>query len=240
MTDAAGPAGDTVQVAPEHSPRDSSRVKAPRKTINAARHSVAQRKHSKKRKRSSSKNHRGKNKRTKFSRRYSSSSSASESSESSSSGSSSDSDTSDGGSSKNTSTQHLVNESAFEESESPLDPHIVNFAAESAFQGLKKSTRKNMLKDSPVPFHADLRPKKVDSFVKKYLKRSGTAFNPVMDRRLMNIAGRILDPLGPPRSAVARCTCCQSGEDRFRACFSDRACSPCHGLDRKCILLCTG
>ena len=54
-----------------------------------------------------------------------------------------------------------------------------------------------MLKDSPVPFHADLRPKKVDSFVKKYLKRSGTAFNPVMDRRLMNIAGRILDPLGP-------------------------------------------
>ena len=54
-----------------------------------------------------------------------------------------------------------------------------------------------MLKDSPVTFHADLRPKKVDSFVKKYLKRSGTAFNPVMDRRLMNIAGRILDPLGP-------------------------------------------
>ena len=54
-----------------------------------------------------------------------------------------------------------------------------------------------MLKDSPVPFHADLRPKKVYSFVKKYLKRSGTAFNPVMDRCLMNIAGRILDPLGP-------------------------------------------
>ena len=199
MVDSAGPAGDTVQVAPEHSPRDSSRVKtpveAPRKTINAARHSVAQRKHSKKRKRSSSKNHRGKNKRTKFSRRYSSSSSASESSESNSS--SSDSDSSDGGSSKNTSTQHLVNESAFEESESPLDPNIINFAAESAFQGLKKSSRKIMLKDSPVPFHVDLRPKKVDSFVKKYLRRSGTAFNPVMDRRLMNIAGRILDPLGP-------------------------------------------
>ena len=162
MADSAGPAGDMAQVAPEHSPRDSSRektpVEAPRKTINAARHSVAQRKHSKKRKRSSSKNHRGKNKRTKFSRRYSSSSSASESSESSSS--SSDSDSSDEGSSKNTSTQHLVNDSAFEESESPLDPSIVNFAAESAFQGLKKSTRKNMLKDSPVPFHADLRPKK--------------------------------------------------------------------------------
>ena len=55
MADSAGPAGDTVQVAPEHSPRDSSRektpVEAPRKTINTARHSVAQRKHSKKRKR---------------------------------------------------------------------------------------------------------------------------------------------------------------------------------------------
>ena len=70
MADSAGPAGDTVQVSPEHSPRDSSRVKtpveAPRKTINAARHSVAQRKHSKKRKCSSSKNHRGKNKRPSF------------------------------------------------------------------------------------------------------------------------------------------------------------------------------
>ena len=102
MADSAGPAGDTVQVAPEHSPQVSSRektlVKAPGKTINAARHSVAQRKHSKKRKRSPSKNHRGKNKRTKFSRRYSSFSSASESSESSSS--SSDSGSSDGGRAK--------------------------------------------------------------------------------------------------------------------------------------------
>ena len=33
--------------------------------------------------------------------------------------------------------------------------------------------------------------------MKKYLKRNGTAFNSVMDRRQMNIAGRILDPLGP-------------------------------------------
>ena len=47
-----------------------------------------------------------------------------------------------------------------------------------------------------MPDHADLRPKKVDSFVKKYLKCNGTA-NLVMDRRQMNIAGRILDPLGP-------------------------------------------
>ena len=29
MADSAGPAGDTVQVAREHSPRDSSRVKTP-------------------------------------------------------------------------------------------------------------------------------------------------------------------------------------------------------------------
>ena len=64
-------------------------------------------------------------------------------------------------------------------------------------KGLSKSARKSLLPDSPVPSHADLRPKKVDSFVKKYLKRNGTAFNPVMDRRQMNIAGRILDPLGP-------------------------------------------
>ena len=54
-----------------------------------------------------------------------------------------------------------------------------------------------MLKDTPGPSDADLRPKKVDSFVKKYLKRNGTTFNPIIDRRQMNIAGRILDPLGP-------------------------------------------
>ena len=34
--------------------------------------------------------------------------------------------------------------------------------------------------------------KKVDLFVKIYLKRSGTAFNPVMDRRLMNIHESLL------------------------------------------------
>ena len=54
-----------------------------------------------------------------------------------------------------------------------------------------------MMKESPVPSHADLRPKKVDSFVKKYLKRKGTTFNPVMDRRQLNVASRMLDPLGP-------------------------------------------
>ena len=83
------------------------------------------------------------------------------------------------------------------ESEALLDQSVVDFAAVSACQGPLKSARKSLLKDSPVPFHADLRPKKVDSFVKKYLKRNGTAFNPVMDRRHMKIAGRILDPMGP-------------------------------------------
>lgn len=67
----------------------------------------------------------------------------------------------------------------------------------AAFKGLSKSERKNVLKESPVPFHADLRPKKVDSFVKKYLKRKGINFNPVMDRRQLNLAARVLDPLGP-------------------------------------------
>ena len=83
------------------------------------------------------------------------------------------------------------------ESEAFLDQSVLDFAAKSTFQGLLKSARKSLLKDPPVPFHADLCPGKVDSFVKKYLKRNGTAFNPVMDRRHMNIAGRILDPMGP-------------------------------------------
>ena len=194
MADSPVPAEGSVQVASEQSPREKTPVSEPSK-ITAARHSVAQREHAKKRKHSSSKSKRGKKaKRSKFSGRYSSSSSASESSDSSSS--SLDSNSSDV-SNRNTLTPHVMNESAFGESEAPLDQTIVDFAAESAFQGLSKSARKNMLKESPVPLHADLRPKKVDSFVKKYLKRNGTAFNPVMDRRMMNIAGRILDPLGP-------------------------------------------
>ena len=62
---------------------------------------------------------------------------------------------------RNISTPHVINESAFGESEAPLDQIIVDFAAESAFQGLSKSARKNMLRESPVPLHADLRPKKL-------------------------------------------------------------------------------
>ena len=36
----------------------------------------------------------------------------------------------------------------------------------------------------------------MDSFIKKYLKRKGTNFNPPMDHRQLNLAGRVLDPLG--------------------------------------------
>ena len=53
------------------------------------------------------------------------------------------------------------------------------------------------MQETPVPFHADLQAKQVDSFIKKYLKRKGTNFNPLMDRRQLNLAGRVLDPLGP-------------------------------------------
>ena len=77
------------------------------------------------------------------------------------------------------------------------EPSLMEFAASAACEDLSKSVRKTMLKGTLVPFHPDLRPKKVDSFVKKYLKRKGTTFNPIMDRRQLNLAGCILDPLGP-------------------------------------------
>ena len=38
---------------------------------------------------------------------------------------------------------------------------------------------------------------KVDSFLKKFLRRKGANFNTALDRRHLNLAGRILDPLGP-------------------------------------------
>ena len=74
---------------------------------------------------------------------------------------------------------------------------IVAFAADAAFQGLSKSARKAMTHETPVPFHPDLRAKKVDSFLKKFLRRKGANFNTALDRRHLNLAGRILDPLGP-------------------------------------------
>ena len=104
-----------------------------------------------------------------FSRTYSTSTS----SDSSSSGSESSSESASERSAKSPSRQ---NESAFEEPEVSFDKSIVTFTAEAAFKGLSKSARKSLLTDSPVPYHADLRPKKVDSFAKKDLKRNGTAF----------------------------------------------------------------
>ena len=74
---------------------------------------------------------------------------------------------------------------------------MLDFAVSAAFQGLSKSERKNLAKEAPVPHHADLRPKKVDRFMKKYFKRKGISFNPSMDRRQLNLAARILDPIGP-------------------------------------------
>ena len=54
---------------------------------------------------------------------------------------------------------------------------IIEFAAAAVFQGLSKTARKAMGGETPVPFLPDLRPKKVDTFVKKILKRKGANFN---------------------------------------------------------------
>ena len=78
-----------------------------------------------------------------------------------------------------------------------ISPQVLDFAVSAAFQGLSKSERKNLAKEAPVPQHADLRPKRVDRFIKKYFKRKGISFNPSMDRRQLNLAARILDPIGP-------------------------------------------
>ena len=72
-----------------------------------------------------------------------------------------------------------------------ISKEIVDFAATSAFEGLSKQTRKAMAQETPVPLHDDLRLKKVDSFVKKFLKHKRTTFNPVMDHRQLNLAGHI-------------------------------------------------
>ena len=123
------------------------------------------------------------------SRRYSSSSSPSSSSSATSS-STSDSD------SKGTSRPaSRVNESLFSRStsstkgENTVSEEIVDFAATAAFEGLAKSARKSIVQESPVPFHDDLRPKKVDSFIKKFLKQKGGNFIPTMDSRQLNLAG---------------------------------------------------
>ena len=81
--------------------------------------------------------------------------------------------------------------------ENTVSEEIVDFAATAAFEGLAKSARKFIVQESPVPFHDDLRPKKVDSFAKKFLKRKRANFNPSVDRRQLNLAGRILDLISP-------------------------------------------
>ena len=140
----------------------------------------------------------GSKKRRSKSRRYSSSSSSPSSSSSATSSSTRDSDSE--GTSRPASR---VNESLFSRStsstkgENTVSEKIVDFAATAAFEGLAMSARKSIVQESPVPFHDDLRPKKVDTFIKKFLKRKGANFNPTVDRRQLNLAGRILDPIGP-------------------------------------------
>ena len=128
-------------------------------------------------------------KRSKF-HRYSSPSVNDSSTSTSSSSSSSESESS--------ASEALTNSNLSDTaSQNKLPTEVVNFTTEVVFSGLSKSTRKNVLQETPVPFHADLQPKQVDSFIKKYLKRKGTNFNPLMNRRQLNLAGRVLDPLGP-------------------------------------------
>ena len=146
-------------------------------------------------KRTAHKRLKGTKKRSK-SRRYSSSSSSSSSSASSSS--------SDSDSEGTCGLAGRANESLFSSrstssslGEKAVPEEIVEFHATAAFEGLSKSARKSIAQESPVPFHHDLQPKKVDSFIKKFLKRKGANFNPTVDHRQLNLAGRILDPLGP-------------------------------------------
>ena len=74
-----------------------------------------------------------------------------------------------------------------------VSQQVLDFDVSAVFQGLSKSERKNLAKEAPVPHHADLRPR----FIKEYFKRKGISFNPSMDRRQLNLAARILDPIGP-------------------------------------------
>ena len=131
------------------------------------------------------------------SRRYHSSSSSSSSSSASSSSSDSDSEGTSGPAGRANDPCFSSRSTSSSMGEKAVSEEIVKFDATAAFEGLSKSARKSIAQESPVPLHHDLRPKKVDSFIKKFLKRKGTNFNPTVDRRQRNLAGRILDPLGP-------------------------------------------
>ena len=190
------------KIAPRASSRENSPVtQPPRKNLPdtcSAVQAGKKRRHAKAAKKPAQKHMKGSKKRRSKSRRYSSSSSSPSSSSSATSSSTSDSD-----SEATSRPASRVNESLFSRStssakgENTVSEEIVDFAATAAFEGLAKSARKSIVEESPVPFHDDLRPKKVDSFIKKFLKRKGANFNPTMDRRQLNLAGRILDPIGP-------------------------------------------
>ena len=103
---------------------------------------------------------------------------------------------------------------------------------------LPKNRSERLLKDTPGPFYLDLRPKKVDSFLKKYdLRRKGTTFNLVMDRRQLNLVGRILDPLGPLSQLWE-----SSLNAKKRSIGLDPAgnwlCPSCYFLSWQCFVLC--
>ena len=70
-----------------------------------------------------------------------------------------------------------------------ISDSIVAFAADAAFQGLTKSARKAMTHETPVPFHPDLRAKKVDSLSKA--DNAGVDPSVVIDfvRRAMSSVG---------------------------------------------------
>ena len=187
------------KIAPPASLRENSPVtQPPRKNLPdncSAVQAGKKRRHAKAAKKPAQKHMKGSKRRRSKSRRYSSSSSSPSPSSSATSSSTSDSD------SETTSRPaSRVNESLFSRStssakgENTVYEEIVDFAATAAFEGLAKSARKSIVQESPVPFHDDLRPKKVDSFIKK---QKGANFNPTMDRRQLNLAGRILDPIGP-------------------------------------------
>ena len=176
-------ASDGVEVArtPEEEPQPISRpvscgkepVSEPRKKSPEVR-SAAGKKSRKRRlspKPTTSKSKRKRSKRSKFVYSSSSSLDSSETSssdvESNSSSSSSDFEREKSGQSFRTDENGVT-----------VSQQVLDFAVSAVFQGLSKSERKNLAKEAPVPHHADLRPKRVDRFIKKYFKRKGISFNP--------------------------------------------------------------
>ena len=78
-----------------------------------------------------------------------------------------------------------------------MQGRLLNLLLRQLLNACRSRPENQLHKKSPVSFHHDLRPKKVDSFIKKFLKQKGANFNPTVDCCELNLAGRILDPLGP-------------------------------------------